>query len=428
MKRILLLLILSAFVLNSFSQETTSQTDTLRKDALNVFMESTDYIRKEIPYVNYVRDIKDAGVYIISTSQNTGSGGKEYSYFFVGQHENAGMADTLKFNAGPDETSDEIRQKSVSTLKMGLMRYIARTPLAKYMKISFTEPLKATVSTDKWNSWVFRTSIFGYLEGEQSRKEQYLSGSLSGNKITEKWKVNINSSYSQDNSKYIVTDTLGNKNTYRGDNTSKSFRSLIVRSLNDHWSAGGTFRLGSSSYSNEKFYLVMMPGIEYDLFPYSESTRRQLRILYSAGYDYEYYIDTTIYNKMKEGLWMHSINADYQVVQKWGNINFTMGYSNYLHDWSKNNISGSVNLELRIAKGLSITLYGSAAAIHDQLSLVKENLALDEVLLRRKQLATQFEYFTSFGLTYTFGSIYNNVVNPRFGNSGGGGISISISE
>ena len=428
MKRILLLLILSAFVLNSFSQETTSQTDTLRKDALNVFMESTDYIRKEIPYVNYVRDIKDAGVYIISTSQNTGSGGKEYSYFFVGQHENAGMADTLKFNAGPDETSDEIRQKSVSTLKMGLIRYIARTPLAKYMKISFTEPLKATVSTDKWNSWVFRTSIFGYLEGEQSRKEQYLSGSLSGNKITEKWKVNINSSYSQDNSKYIVTDTLGNKNTYRGDNTSKSFRSLIVRSLNDHWSAGGTFRLGSSSYSNEKFYLVMMPGIEYDLFPYSESTRRQLRILYSAGYDYEYYIDTTIYNKMKEGLWMHSITAAYQVVQKWGNINFTMGYSNYLHDWSKNNISGSVNLELRIAKGLSITLYGSAAAIHDQLSLVKENLALDEVLLRRKQLATQFEYFTSFGLTYTFGSIYNNVVNPRFGNSGGGGISISISE
>jgi len=26
--------------------------DTLRKDALNVFMEASDYIRKEIPYVN----------------------------------------------------------------------------------------------------------------------------------------------------------------------------------------------------------------------------------------------------------------------------------------------------------------------------------------------------------------------------------------
>jgi len=46
------------------------------------------------------------------------------------------------------------------------------------------------------------------------------------------------------------------------------------------------------------------------------------------------------------------------------------------------------------------------------------------VLLRLRELETQFEYFTSFGLTYTFGSIYNNVVNPRFGNSGGGGMTI----
>jgi hypothetical protein len=192
MKRILLLLTLAFFVLDSFSQEAPSQADTLRKDALNVFMESTDYIRKEIPYINYVRDIKDAGVYIISTNQNTGSGGKEYSYFFVGQHENAGMVDTLKFNAGPDETTDETRQKSVNTLKMGLMRYVAKTPLSKYMKISFTEPLKSSVSTDKWDSWVFRSSIYGYLQGEQTRKEQYLSGSLSANRITENCKRIIN--------------------------------------------------------------------------------------------------------------------------------------------------------------------------------------------------------------------------------------------
>jgi hypothetical protein len=321
MKRIFLLLVLTLLVLTSFSQEAPTQADTLRKDALNVFMESTDYIRKEIPYVNYVRDIKDAGVYIIATTQNTGSGGKEYSFFFVGQHENGGMADTLKFTSGPDDTSDEIRQKSVSTLKMGLMRYIARTPLSKYMKISFTEPLKSTVSTDKWDSWIFKSSIYGYLQGEQTRKERYLSGSLSANRITEEWKINISSSYSQDESNYIVPDSLGVEQTYRGANTSKYFKTLMVKSLNDHWSTGGTFRLGSSSYSNERFYLVMMPGIEYDLFPYSESTRRQLRILYSIGYDYEDYTDSTIYNKMKEGLWMHSITAAYQVVQKWGSIN-----------------------------------------------------------------------------------------------------------
>ena len=119
----------------AFSQETTAKTDTLRKDALNVFMDASDYIRKEIPYVNYVRDIKDAGVYIISTYQRTGSGGWEYTYFLVGQKEYAGMRDTISFVTSPDETDDETRIKSVRTLKMGLMRYMAKTPLSKYMNI-----------------------------------------------------------------------------------------------------------------------------------------------------------------------------------------------------------------------------------------------------------------------------------------------------
>ena len=397
-----------------------AQADTLRKDALNVFMESTDYIRKEIPYVNYVRDIHDAGVYIISTSQRTGSGGYEYSYFLVGQHEFAGMADTLKFTSGPDETTDEIRQKSVNTLKMGLMRYVARTPLSKYMKISFTEPLSTTVSTDKWKSWVFRSSVSGYAQGQKTYNSYYINGSVSASKITEAWKINLKSTYSQNESKYVIDDTT----TIRSRNPSSYFSALIVKSISNHWSAGGNFGFGASSYSNEKFYINLMPGIEYDLFPYSESTRRQLRILYSIGYSNVNYMDSTIYDKIREGLWSHSLTAAYQVVQKWGDINLTVGYSNYLHDWSKNNLSGSVSLDLRIAKGLNITLYGGASAIHDQLGLVKGDLPMQDILLQRKQMATQYEYFTGFGFTYTFGSIYNNVVNPRFGNSGGGGMTI----
>src|SRR4030042_1922275 len=376
MKRIFALSACIVFALTLLSQE-TSQSDTLRKYALNVFMESTDFIRKEIPYVNYVRDIKDAGVYIISTRQNTGSGGKEYSYFLIGQKEYAGMRDTLTFVTAPDETHEGKREKEVNTLKMGLMRYVAKTPLSKYMKISFSEPLTETVSTDKWNSWVFRSGVSGYLQGEK---------------------------------------------------TYKSYNALAVKSINDHWSAGGSARLGTSSYSNEEITYSIMPGIEYDVFPYSESTRRQLRILYTVGYTYTNYMDSTIYDKTKENLWSHSISASYEVVQKWGSIDLGVEYSNYFHDWSKNNLSVFGYLDLRIAKGLSVTLVGSAAMVHDQLGLVKEDIPVDQILLQRKELATQFEYFTSFGFTYTFGSIYNNVVNPRFGNAGGGGISISISE
>jgi hypothetical protein len=169
-----------------------------------------------------------------------------------------------------------------------------------------------------------------------------------------------------------------------------------------------------------------MPGIEYDLFPYSESTRRQLRLLYSVGLNFSNYTDSTIYNKMMETHLKHSFNVAYEVVQKWGTIDVSFEYSNYLHDWAKNNLSVFGFIDLRIAKGLNVNFGGSAALIHDQLGLVKGGATTEEVLLRRKELATQFQYFTSFGLTYTFGSIYNNVVNPRFGNSGGGGMTIMI--
>lgn len=169
-----------------------------------------------------------------------------------------------------------------------------------------------------------------------------------------------------------------------------------------------------------------MPGIEYDLFPYSESTRRQLRLLYSVGYNYVAYNDSTIYNKLREGHFQHAFSAAYEVIQKWGSIEVELEYSNYLHNWTRNNLSLDGYINLRIFKGLSVNFGGGASIIHDQLGLVKGGATTEEILLRRKEIATQFNYFTSFGLSWTFGSIYNNVVNPRFGNIGGGGMTIMM--
>jgi len=65
--------------------------------------------------------------------------------------------------------------------------------------------------------------------------------------------------------------------------------------------------------------------------------------------------------------------------------------------------------------------------IHDQLSIAKGvGASLEEVLLRRKQLETNYNYYLSIGLSYTFGSIFTNVVNPRFGSESSGGMSITI--
>jgi hypothetical protein len=159
-----------------------------------------------------------------------------------------------------------------------------------------------------------------------------------------------------------------------------------------------------------------MPGIEYDIFPYSQSTRHQLRLLYNAGLEINNYSEETMLNKFKESLLKQSLSANLSIIQKWGSVNTSLTWSNYFFDLSYNNLRLYMSANLRIIKGLSFNMSGSFALVHDQVSLPIGESTLEDVLLQRKMQATDYSYYTYFGLTYTFGSIYNNVVNPRFGN------------
>jgi len=156
--------------------------------------------------------------------------------------------------------------------------------------------------------------------------------------------------------------------------------------------------------------------LEYNLFPYSQSTRRQFRFLYKAGSKHRRYEETTIHGKDTETLFEESLTLSLESKQPWGTVETALEGSHYFHDFAKNRLELFGQLSLQLFKGVSLELYGSFSLIHDQLSLPQGGATPEEILLRRKQLATQYNYFGSLGLSYTFGSIYNNVVNPRFGN------------
>jgi hypothetical protein len=418
MNKILFSLILAFLCLAGYSQENTAANDTIRKDALNVYMAesnylntaSKNYIKKEIPFINYVRDLKEADLYIILAHQYTGSGGEAFTFFLVGQKRYTGMTDTILVNTMPDDTEDLIRIKQVKTLKMGLMRYVMRTPLAQFFDINFSKPMKETISTDKWKSWVFSANLYGYLNGETSYKETYLDASFTANHITEKNKFEFEYSYGWSNSDYDIDGT-----TYNSFTRSQYSEILYVKSLGDHWSAGALVSGQSSVYSNYDFKFAASPAIEYDIYPYSQANRRQIRIQYMIGPEYRNYNDTTIYMKTSEFVVHQALSTAYKVVEKWGSLNVSLAWGNFMHDWSKYDLNLHGSTSIRIVKGLSLNLSGSIGLVHDQLSLVKGGATYEEILLRRKEIATQYTYYTSFGLTYTFGSIYNNVVNPRFG-------------
>lgn len=82
------------------------------------------------------------------------------------------------------------------------------------------------------------------------------------------------------------------------------------------------------------------------------------------------------------------------------------------------------DLGIQLFRGLTLDLSGSASRIRDQINLPAGRATAEEILLLRRELQTDFQYFLSVGLGFTFGSIFSNVVNPRLNNPSGGFIQI----
>jgi hypothetical protein len=127
------------------------------------------------------------------------------------------------------------------------------------------------------------------------------------------------------------------------------------------------------------------------------------------------YEEETIFDKTSERLFSQSLTFTLYIREPWGNATTSLEGSHYFHDFSKYRFELRGNVDIRIFKGLSMDIRGSYERIHDQVNLPKGDATLDEVLLQRKELATNYNYSLSVGLRFTFGSVFTNVVNPRFG-------------
>jgi hypothetical protein len=96
----------------------------------------------------------------------------------------------------------------------------------------------------------------------------------------------------------------------------------------------------------------------------------------------------------------------------------------YWNDASHPNLNIYGSTSVRLVRGLSLNAYGSYSFVRSQRYLSAAGATPDEVLLQLRQLRTSYQYWGGIGFSYTFGSVYNNVVNPRFG--GGGGMMITM--
>jgi hypothetical protein len=410
---IVLSLICTFFSFSVFSQQSTS--DSLRKKAPNVYIDcetcDKQHIKREIPYINYMRDRKDADIHLLITRESTGSGGDEFTIYFLGQKQFEHHQDTLRFSVPPDATQDEIRTKGVETIKKGIIPYVFETPIREHITVSYDKSTQSEEVEDKWNKWVFRSSLRAWISGEASRLDMNFWGTLSATKITKEWKIemDLGGSYSEDRFKV-------NDQTITGIRRSQSFDVLAVNSINQHWSMGGFFDFQSSLYSNYEQAYRVSPAVEYNLFPYRISTRRQLRFLYKPTFKYNVYTDTTIFNKTQEQIFTNRLAIALALKEKWGRVDVGLEGSHFFNDLAKNKLTFDASLSLKLVKGLSFDISGRLSLINDQINLRKGQASKEDILLKQQELPTQYSYYANFGLSYTFGSIYNNIVNPRFGN------------
>lgn len=426
---LLFLIVVSLFSINNIR----SQNQRPQAKEINLFINcqaycDIDYIKTEIKSVNYILDRFEANVHLLVISEGTGSGQK-INMFFEGQKEFLGINDTLTYFVLDTETSDIMRQRMVSMLKIGLFRYFTFTPMLSELEIKL--PVKDTVKKtdsqdiDKWKSWIFNIGTGGNISKDDYQSSKSIRNSFSFYKTTENIKISSYNSMNIAQTKWLYDgeETIVNRNNAYSTNQ-------IVFSLGPHFSAGGNLSAGYDQYNNFKMYLKIKPAVEYDLFPYEESVKKLLTFNYSLGPSYLKYNDTSYYNISKsEWLFEQNLSANATITQKWGNIYLSGGWSTFLNNFflegkkipgiDINSFWVFESIDIQILKGLSISLSSSFSFTKGILpNIPKRDFTKDDLITNSRVYPTSKYLYFYWGVNYRFGSKSSNVVNPRFNNGG----------
>ncbi len=376
------------------------------------------FIRQEMPYLDHVRDREVADVHVLVTREDTGSGGEARTIDLIGLGYFNGLNFSTVFNALANSTEAEERSGFLQTLETTLVPYLMQTPMLSRLRVEIApgevyDGAHTQTTKDPWNHWTIEIYGDGDADFESQQNSFDTRYGVYVSRVTEEWKLQFRPFFNYNYDRFEREE-----GTITSTSRRDGFTSYALRSISPHWSVGAYGDILTSTFSNVDWRYRFMGALEWSLYPYQEANRRQLTVAYRMGSSHITYRDTTIYNEIEQVLPQHLLNAGYEVVQPWGEIEIGINASQYLHDLSRARLQFDAEFEIRITKGLSVEIGGFFELIHDQINLPKGSANLEDVLLRRRQLETNYEAGLSFGFSYRFGSLLNNVVNTRFGGIG----------
>lgn len=406
------------FFLMIFLQQVSAQTGSGLDPIPSVYLDCSScdvtYIRTNVTFVNYVRDQDDADIYLLINDQRTGGGGREFTLIFSEIGLPGGRTDTLRYSSPSSDTNDERRIGLNRHIKIGLVPYVSGTIALQSLDIFYETPDEDLAGTedvvDPWNNWIFDINLRSNMSGEASEFNFGLYSGLEAERTTRDWKVRARIRGEIRRRNVELTNRTLSVNRDWGD-----IWGMAGYSISDHATVGFFSRARYSKTNNIALESYIAPAIEYNFFTYDEYQQRRFIVQYQITPSYRRYFNTTIFLKDSEWIMNHEISARLRYDQRWGRIDIQMSGMHFFHDSSINRIEVNPSFNIRIIRGLSVSLSGRYRIINDQLSLEAQIDPSDpDNIIRGTQRPTSYDYSISFGLSYTFGSIYNNIVNPRF--------------
>lgn len=377
-----------------------------------------DFLKRELAWVGWVRDRADADVIALLTLRETGSGGTEGTFYLTRRRGGGPASDTLRVYSPATASEDDGRRLVARTLAAALARDMIGRPGGEYLRVTVDAPSRpaAADAKDRWNHWVYSASTNGFVNGESSYGGYYLYSSLTASRVTDAGRLGARVGQNYSRNRYTFADGSRYTSVTRGWNS----RAIAVKALTARWSAGTSVNAWSSTYSNVDLSFGIGPAVEFDFFPYAESSRRSLTVgwqLYAGHSDYR---EETLYGKTSESFLMQEADVAFSRREPWGSIDVSASLSQYLHDLSLYQLGADGSVGLKVFRGFSLDLRGNATRVRNQIALPRGGASDSEVLIRQRQLATSYQYWLSFGLSYRFGSIFNNAVNTRLEHTLGG--------
>ena len=374
-----------------------------------------NHIRREITFVDYVRDPKQADVHVFITDAPTGLNGREFKLSFLGHGIFERVDYSFSRSIDRNATFDEYREIINEAIRLGLVPYVVQTGEASNLTINYKNGEKGSDTKqsqdDPWKHWVF--TLYGgsfELDLESNRTVFDSRWGFYADHQSEDWKIRVRPYFNYD----LVKIRREGQPDVRSSISRHGLDSYAIRSLGPHWSAGifGTYLTRNDR--NIKHRTELTPGIEFSVLPYEEATRRAITFVYQIGFIYVNYFEETIYNQTEEWLPGHELEASVAIRQPWGTIYGGLEGSHYFHDTTKRRAEFFGSISVRVFEGLSVRFQGEFEMIQDQLSLPLGDATLEEILLQQRELATDFALSGSIAMSYTFGSRFANIVNTRF--------------